>query len=335
MKPCAIVILNYNGEETLREFLPDVVTLSSYDVWIIDNCSTDSSIGYVTSDFPSVQVIRLGSNLGYAGGYNAGLETLKGKYRNYILLNSDVAVSESWDVKLCSFLEAREEFAAVQPKILSYQDRTKFDYAGAGGGFLDSLGYPYCRGRLWDTIEEDKGQYDDEQEVDWASGACLVIKSSVFHDCGGFDPDFFAHMEEIDLCWRMRRSRWKIGYLGEVTVYHLGGATLTRGSAKKLYLNIRNSLSMLYKNESKLKFKLIYPIKFFLEHMAAFSYLKNGNRELYLAIRKGYRDFRTRKPGLYRGTSGSEDRSGFKKNGPSRFIFWDYYVLRRKKYSSL
>ncbi len=291
MKPCAIVLLNYNGETVLPTFLPSVVTHSSHDLWMIDNASTDGSLDYVRQEFPGIQLISLESNHGFTGGYNFGLEQLRGQYANFILINTDLEVTPGWDQGLLNFLEENESYAAAQPKILSWKDKSHFDYAGAGGGFLDAFGYPYCRGRIWSHLEQDHGQYDDSLEVDWASGACMAIRADDFFAQEGFDLDFFAHMEEIDLCWRLRQSGRKIGYLGSVTVYHLGGATLDRGSARKLHLNIRNSLSMIHKNVGPLRFIAVFLVKAALEALAAFQYLLKGQAGFAKAIVKGYADF--------------------------------------------
>ncbi len=335
MKPCAIVILNYNGEETMRTFLPSVAQQSSYDICVIDNGSTDNSREFLAGFYPEIRLILLPENLGYAGGYNWGLEQLKDEYQHYILLNSDVEVTARWDEKLIHWLEENPEFAAVQPKILSWQDKSKFDYAGAGGGFLDGLAYPYCRGRIWDSIEEDRGQYDDSIQVDWASGACMAIKSSIFHFHSGFDAHFFAHMEEIDLCWRMRKSGWKIGYHGASTVYHQGGATLERSSPKKLYLNIRNSLSMIYKNQTAFKFWFIFLVKFLLEMLAVVDYRVNGKPELADAIKEGYSDFWNRKENLEKVKQETKAKRPVRSVGPISMIFFQWKILGRKSYSQL
>lgn len=331
MKPCAIVILNYNGKKVLRQCLPSVVTHSSSDVWVIDNCSTDQSVSLINKNFPSIQVVELKENLGFAGGYNLGLQQLQGLYEQYILLNSDVEVTPSWDEDLTKHLEENPKLAALQPKILSWSERDHFDYAGAGGGFLDQYGYPYCRGRIWNTIEEDKGQYDDAIPIDWASGACFVIRAEVFHDMEGFDPQFFAHMEEIDLCWRMKSQGWQIGYLGTVKVYHMGGATLTRTSPKKLYLNIRNSLTMIFKNTSKNAFRKIFLFKSILEFLAALAYLIQGKAELSKAIYRGYRDFLSGRNTVKK----TSLKKSFLSEGPAKNIFWLYFVKRKKTYSEI
>lgn len=335
MKSCAIVILNYNGEEMLRQFLPSVLEYSQSDIWVIDNASTDQSIEVLKKDFPDIQLITLQENFGFAGGYNHGLEFLKNQYKYYILLNSDVEVTLDWDLNLVSHASENPDYAAFQPKILSFQNPDQFDYAGAGGGFIDSLGYPYCRGRIWEHVEKDSGQYDDNTDIDWATGACCIIKSELYHKFKGFDSHFFAHMEEIDLCWRMRNEGWKIGYLGSVKVYHVGGATLSRTSPKKLFLNIRNSLSMIYKNESHFAFVLKFISKFCLEMMAAVSFVLRGDSQNAKAVFKGYREFLFSK-------SYSEDQisklgrkhTSYTK-GPVSFLIYHTGILRKKYFSEL
>jgi GT2 family glycosyltransferase len=332
MKSCAIVLLNYNGETVLPTFLPSVVNYSSHDLWMIDNASTDGSLDYVRRDFPSVGIISLVRNHGFTGGYNFGLEQLRGQYAYFILINTDLEVTPGWDRGLLNFLEENEFHAAVQPKILSWKDKSYFDYAGAGGGFLDAFGYPYCRGRIWSHLEQDQGQYDDTLDVDWASGACMAIRAGDFFEQEGFDLDFFAHMEEIDLCWRLRQAGRKIGYLGSVTVYHLGGATLDRGSARKLHLNIRNSLSMLYKNVGSLRFISIFLVKAALEGLAALQYLLQGKASFAKAIVSGYSDFLT-SPKKKRLPKGFIQKA--KSVGPVRFIFGHQLVRGVKKYTDL
>ena len=332
MKPCAIVLLNYNGEAVLSTFLPSVVNHSSHDLWMIDNASTDGSLDYVRREFPQVNLILLEINHGFTGGYNFGLEQLRGQYAYFILINTDLEVTPGWDRGLLNFLEENESYAAAQPKILSWKDKSYFDYAGAGGGFLDAFGYPYCRGRIWSHLEQDQSQYNDSLEVDWASGACMAIRASDFFAQEGFDLDFFAHMEEIDLCWRLRQAGRKIGYLGSVTVYHLGGATLDRGSARKLHLNIRNSLSMLYKNVGILRFIGVFLVKAALEALAALQYLLKGQAGFAKAILSGYSDFLTSskkkqlpKVPIQKGNS----------TGPVHFIFGHQLFRGVKKFTDL
>ncbi len=247
MARVAILLLNYNGAQHLQRFLPSVIAHSTgYDIIVGDNKSTDNSLALLKSDFPEVKVIELAENYGYAGGYNRLIAQTDHEY--IILLNSDVEVTPHWVEPMLATLSRHEKAVAVQPKILSVAHRQRFEYAGAGGGYLDQYGYPFCRGRIFGTLEEDHGQYDDEQEVFWASGACFMLKRTVFNETGGFDADFFAHMEEIDLCWRLQQAGYKIFYTGKSTVYHLGGGTLNYQSPHKTYLNYRNGWMMLLKN---------------------------------------------------------------------------------------
>lgn len=333
MKKAAVVILNFNGRQVLTTFMPSVVTHSTFDICVIDNASTDESIDFLMSDFPQINILSLKANLGYAGGYNWGLEDLRGKYEFFILLNSDVEVTAGWDTDLIGWLDSNPDYSALQPKILSWHDRKTFDYAGAGGGYLDELGYPYCRGRIWDTLEQDQGQYDNAVQVDWASGACLVIRAGDFFEQEGFDAHFFAHMEEIDLCWRLRRSGKKIGYLGSVTVFHKGGATLDRYNPKKLYLNIRNSLSMIYKNVSPFRFFGIIVAKSVMEMALVLGYLLSGKKEFALGIVRGYKHFFSGIENFKRPIKKPEVDSST--SGPVRFIFWNYLVLRKRVFTRL
>ncbi|RQP12603.1 MAG: glycosyltransferase family 2 protein [Chryseobacterium sp.] len=243
----AIAILNWNGAEWLRKFLPSVVTHSSdADIYVIDNASSDNSIAFVTENFPEVKLVRNDKNYGFAGGYNVGLKQIDADI--YCLLNSDVEVTPGWIQPVVNVFIKHPEAAAVQPKILSWADRTKFEFAGAAGGLIDNLAYPYCRGRIFDEVETDNGQYDDEVEIFWASGCCLFIRAKDFHDAGGFDERFFAHQEEIDLCWRLINLDRKIRYTHRSVVYHVGGGTLNKQSPQKTFLNFRNNLSMMLKN---------------------------------------------------------------------------------------
>jgi len=331
MQKAAIVILNYNGEEMLKRFLPSVLAHSDFPVIIADNASTDRSIDFLEQHFPEIQILVLKENTGYAGGYNEALQQLQGIFEYYILLNSDVEVTPLWDVKLIDFLEQNPFYVSVQPKILSVDNNGYFDYAGAGGGFLDQLGYPYCRGRIFDSIEKDIGQYDDTIEVDWASGACMAIKADVFHEFHGFDASFFAHMEEIDLCWRIRTGGYKIAYCGSVKVKHLGGGTLSRTSPKKTFLNFRNNLLMLFKNLAQEEFKKKYIIRMLLDTLAAFVFLLRGKSAESKAVYEAHRDFhRTKK---------SADLNSMALNLPSKSvnnidsILWQYYIKNKKLFS--
>ena len=243
----AIAILNWNGKKWLEKFLPIVVQHSpEADIYIIDNASEDDSVTFVENNFPSVRVIQNSKNEGFAAGYNSGLKNIDSEI--YCLLNSDVEVTQNWIPPMIALFDSDQSIAAAQPKILSYHNRNFFEYAGAGGGFIDNLGFPYCRGRIFNSIEEDKGQYDDETEIFWASGCSLFIRSKDFLEQGGFDERFFAHQEEIDLCWRLKNSGKKIMYTGKSAVYHVGGGTLSNQNPEKTFLNFRNNLSMMLKN---------------------------------------------------------------------------------------
>lgn len=248
-KQIAVIILNWNGEKLLKEFLPSVVEYSDSnisEIIVADNGSTDGSVAMLKREFPSVKLMLFEKNYGFAGGYNKALAEVGNEY--VVLLNSDVAVTPGWDEELLSYMELHPRAGACQPKILSYKHPEKFEYAGASGGFLDRNGYPFCRGRIFGTCEDDAGQYDDAIEVAWASGAALMVRRELYIKCGGLDADFFAHMEEIDLCWRMRLEGYSIAVVPTASVYHLGGGSLPAENPYKTYLNFRNNLIMLHKN---------------------------------------------------------------------------------------
>ena len=248
---CAVVILNWNGERLLSEFLPSVVegTNPAYArVIVADNGSTDGSVELLRSRFPAVELMLFDRNYGFAEGYNRAIAALAGRFEYTVLLNSDVAVKSGWIEPLVDYLDAHPGVGAVQPKLLSYRQPGQFEYAGASGGFLDRNGYPYCRGRIFSTCEDDHSQYDTPMEIFWASGAALTVRSKAYVDCGGLDKDFFAHMEEIDLCWRMQLAGWKLAVVPASVIYHLGGGSLPAKNPRKTYLNFRNNLLMLYKN---------------------------------------------------------------------------------------
>ena len=281
----AIAILSWNGKKWLEKFLPNVIQHSvSAEIFVIDNGSTDDSVEFLKANFPSVKISINKENLGFAGGYNEGLKKIDAEI--YCLLNSDVEVTENWIDPVLQLFEKDPEIAAVQPKILDYNRRNFFEFAGAAGGFIDNLGYPYCRGRIFENIEEDRGQYDDECEIFWASGCCLFVRSEAFHSQNGFDERFFAHQEEIDLCWRLKNSGRKIFYTYKSTIYHVGGGTLSKQNPQKTYLNFRNNLSMMLKN---LPFpKLIWLIFFrlCLDGIAGIRFgLKDGFAHLWAVVR--------------------------------------------------
>jgi len=295
----AIAILNWNGKNWLEKFLPSVIKYSSEaEVFVIDNASTDDSILYLQSNYPQVKIISNPNNSGFAAGYNLGLKSVTADI--YCLLNSDVEVTENWILPIRKLFSERRDIAAIQPKILDYNQKNKFEFAGAGGGLIDNLGYPYCRGRIFDDIETDHGQYDDEIEIFWASGCSLFIRSEDFWKMNGFDERFFAHQEEIDLCWRLQNEGRKIYYTGKAKVYHVGGGTLKKENPQKTYLNFRNNLSMMLKNLPASKAFFILFLRLHLDGYAAF-YLayKNGWKFLW-AVLKAHVYFYIQLPGSIR-----------------------------------
>ncbi len=287
----AVVILNWNGKELLKEFLPAVVHHSPPEIaniYLADNGSSDDSIDFVKTNFSGIKIISLQINYGFAEGYNKAIESILEEYT--VLLNSDVEVTENWLYPLINYMEKHKNVAACQPKIRSYRNKKYFEYAGAAGGFIDKIGYPFCRGRIFNVIEQDKGQYDDIIDIFWASGACLVIRTSVYKDVGGLDKNFFAHMEEIDLCWRLWARGYKVACIPQSVVYHLGGATLSKMSPFKTYLNFRNNLYLLYKNVpnqvfNKLFFRIFLDIIAFIKFTLGFEF-KNA-----WAVIKAHIDF--------------------------------------------
>ncbi|MDI9356244.1 MAG: glycosyltransferase family 2 protein [Chitinophagaceae bacterium] len=279
----AIVILNYNTKKLLQTFIPSVVRFSPKNsIFVIDNGSTDDSVHFLKEHYPDIHIISLLENKGFAGGYNEGLQEIPAEY--YILLNSDVEVTTDWTHFLLKIMQSDTNIAVCQPKILSYSDKRYFEYAGAAGGFIDILGYTFCRGRIFDTIEEDFHQYDDDAEIFWASGACFCIRASDFHSEKGFDEFFFAHMEEVDLCWRLKRKGKKILYTSKSVVYHLGGGTLGTMHEKKTYLNFRNNYCMLLKNEDALSLFCKLIVRIPLDWIAGIILAFKKNKKHFWAV---------------------------------------------------
>ncbi|MDN3725052.1 glycosyltransferase family 2 protein [Aequorivita sp. SDUM287046] len=286
----AVVILNWNGRDLLEKFLPSVVKFSTEaNVYLADNASTDDSVAYVSEYFPSVKIIRNKVNGGYAKGYNDALQNLSEDI--FVLLNSDVEVVENWLKPVLSEFEKDTSVVAAQPKILDYKNKEYFEYAGAAGGFLDKYGYPFCRGRIFNTLEKDVGQYDDISNIFWASGACLFVKSKNFWEAGGLDEAYFAHQEEIDLCWRLQAKGGKILYVGTSKVYHVGGATLASANSQKTFYNFRNSLLNLLKNASGTKAFTSIFVRMLLDGIAAFQFLIDGKPRHFLAVAKAHLSF--------------------------------------------
>ncbi len=276
MTKVAIVILNFNGKHFLQQFLPSVLQFSEdAKIVVADNGSTDQSAEFVKEKFPEIEVIRLSENKGFCGGYNTVLKQVQATY--YILLNSDVEVTSNWLQPVIDLMDGNPTIAAAQPKILSHRNKNKFEYAGAAGGLIDVLGYPFCRGRIFNSMEEDHGQYNDVVPIFWASGACLFIRADRYHEMGGFDEDFFAHMEEIDLCWRLTRAGHAIFYQGKSTVYHVGGGTLSASNPRKTYFNFRNGLSLLVKHQRFSSLIWKFPLRILLDWVAALHFLFTGS----------------------------------------------------------
>ncbi len=272
MTNVAVVILNYNGAELLKKFLPIIINHSpNARIIVADNCSTDQSVLILKNEFPSLELIEVPENRGFCGGYNYALKEIPEKY--CVLINSDVEVTPNWLNSLTEMMEANPKIGAVQPKILSYHNRNYFEYAGAAGGEIDLLGYPFCRGRIFNELEEDKGQYNESAQLFWASGACFMIRTELFNKMGKLDEDFFAHMEEIDFCWKLNKAGYQVYYQHESTVYHVGGGTLAKSNPKKTYLNFRNGLSLIYKHWSFNELALKLPLRIMLDWAAGLKFL--------------------------------------------------------------
>ena len=297
----AVIILNWNGCDMMRKFLPSVISNTpEAEIVVADNGSTDDSLKLLSEEFPTVKVLAFSENYGFAEGYNRAIEAVQNEY--VVLLNSDVEVTENWLAPMLGYMSAHPEVAACQPKLLSYFDRQKFEYAGAAGGYLDKYGYPFCRGRIFGTLESDTGQYDDIADIHWATGACLLVRRDIYIDCGGLDSRFFAHNEEIDLCWRMRLYGYRVVCLPDSVVYHLGGGTLPQGNPRKTFLNFRNNLLMLYKNLPESSLGNVMRWRCLLDYIAALQSLLTGNiadakaivraRQEYSRWRKEYQPVR-------------------------------------------
>ncbi len=291
MTKLAIVILNWNGRKYLEQFLPSLVRyLPEYaEIVIADNASSDDSISFLKTHYPDIRVLEHAENEGFAKGYNHALQNIEAQY--YCLLNSDIEVTEHWIEPIIEQMDANEKIAAVQPKLLSYFKRDEFEYAGAAGGFVDKYGYPFCRGRVFSYLEKDHGQYDTEMDVFWATGAALFVRSDVYRTMGGLDADFFAHMEEIDFCWRIKNAGYKIKINPASVVYHIGGGTLPKNNSFKTYLNFRNNLFLLLKNLPEERLRKTFIVKFFLDQIAAFFFLLQGHFKDFTAVYKAMRDF--------------------------------------------
>ncbi|NER13372.1 glycosyltransferase [Leptobacterium flavescens] len=327
----AIVILNWNGKQLLEQFLPSVIAHSEgADIYVADNASTDDSVAFIREQYPQVKIVQNKENGGYAKGYNDALQHIDTDV--YCLLNSDVEVTEGWLDPINTAFESNRNIAIIQPKILDYKRKEYFEYAGAAGGFIDLFGYPFCRGRVFQSLEKDEGQYDDTIDIFWASGACLFVRSIVFWELCGFDEEYFAHQEEIDFCWRVKNQDYKILYVGSSKVYHVGGATLSNMNPQKTFLNFRNSLFSITKNLPKRK---VFPILFarlVLDGIAGLRFILQFKFGHFFAILKAHFSFYLRLKRIFKKRGVIPKR---KKYFSKTSIVWSYFVLNEKKFNNL
>lgn len=338
MSKVAIVILNWNGSAMLQKFLPKLIEYSTADgveIIVADNSSTDNSLQVMKDNFPGIRTIVLDKNYGFAGGYNKALAQVEAEY--YLLLNSDIEVTQGWLDPMLQYMDSHAHVAACQPKLMDYKDPAKFEYAGGSGGFMDRWGYMYCRGRVFDSIETDNGQYDDIVPVFWATGASLLVRSTDFRAVGGLDDEFFAHQEEIDLCWRLRSRGRGIVVVPQSKVYHVGGATLSSSNPYKTFLNFRNNLLLLYKNLPEKELKKVMFVRFWLDMVAAAMFLLKLNTGDFKAVLRARRAFRRMKPGFAEKraeniskmvTDTIPERSSF-------LLVWQYNVLGKRTFTAL
>jgi len=338
MQKAAVVILNWNGQKLLDRFLPALLThtpAEAAEIIIADNGSTDDSVSFLAARYPQIRCIAFDKNYGFAEGYNRALSQVNHEYA--VLLNSDVEVSEHWLETAIDYLDAHPEVVALQPKLLDYKDKNAFEYAGASGGFIDICGYPFCRGRIFTTVEKDGGQYDNPAEVFWATGACLFIRLKDYHEAGGLDKNFFAHQEEIDLCWRLRARGEKIVCLPQSVVYHVGGATLKMEHPRKTFLNFRNNLLMVYKNLAEKHYRKVMLFRLFLDYLAALQFLLKGYPANAWSVVKARRDFNRQKKNYQSIRKENLDKTV--EELPSGILLhcllWKYYIKNQKTYKQV
>lgn len=334
----AIVILNWNGKKFFETFLQSVVQYSQGEgikIFVVDNNSSDDSVEFVKDNFPEIEIIQFDINHGFAGGYALSLPKIEAKY--YVLLNSDVEVTEDWLPPLINMLEKNSSIAAAMPKINSYVDKSCFEYAGAGGGFIDKYGYPFCQGRILTKIEKDTGQYNDNREIFWASGACMFVRSEAYNRADGLDKDFFAHMEEIDLCWRMKRLGYQIHYCPESLVYHVGGGTLPNDNPRKLYYNYRNSLFLLFKNLGRYQLFVRMFSRLFLDCISSTLYLAQGKFYFFMAVLRAHARFFVSLPHLIRKRRIFNKKVSNKSVDQiyNRSIVFSFFIRQKKVFSDL
>ncbi len=328
----AIVILNWNGKKLLKQFLPSVINFSSNQatVYLADNASSDNSIAYVKKYFPTIKIVQNKLNGGYAKGYNEALKYIKADV--YCLMNSDIEVTKNWLIPIIKLFKNEYDTAIIQPKLLDYKNKKKFEYAGAAGGFIDLFGYPYCRGRIFNFLETDNGQFNDTSEIFWASGACFFIRSKIFHELGGFDEDYFAHQEEIDFCWRSINEGYKIKYVGASTVYHVGGATLQETNPHKTFLNFRNSLLNIVKNVPNRWFLFVIISRLILDGISGIKFIIEMKPMHSLAIIKAHVSFYRNFMRFFKKRRNLKKKLNYYSHIS---IVWQYFILRRKKYNTL
>ncbi len=330
----AVVILNWNGKKMLERFLPSVTLHSTGDTEVIiaDNGSTDDSLAFVREHYPQLRIIELDKNYGFAGGYNRALEQVEADY--YVLLNDDVEVTPNWIEPVIAQMEQHPQTAICQPKLLMYDQRDTFEYAGGAGGFIDKYGYPFCRGRMFTTLEQDRGQYDDPCPIFWASGAAMFVRSSVWKELGGLDDDFFAHMEEIDFCWRAKNAGYEVEYCPHSVVYHVGGGTLPKSNPHKTYLNFRNNMALLYKNLPQSRLAWVMVCRVVLDYVAAFKFLMERKPKEFSAVVQAHRAFYKWMPRLKVKRLRRQQQLPVSCIHP-RLILVDYYLLRHHLFSQL
>jgi GT2 family glycosyltransferase len=338
MVKTAVVILNWNGIRYLKMFLAQVIENTASDetvIYVADNGSTDGSADWIASSHRDVRLIRLEKNYGFAGGYNLALKQIDARY--YVLLNSDIEVTGGWLQPLVSHMDGNPDVASCQPKVLSYKRKDHFEYAGAAGGFIDRLGYPLCRGRILYEVEKDTGQYDSQADVFWSTGACMIVRSDAWEKCGGFDADFFAHMEEIDLCWRFHRSGYRVSYVPQSVIYHFGGGALPYNSPFKTYLNFRNSLFLLYKNLPDEKMARTLLVRKMLDGVAALFFLVKGQFRSSWSVLKAHIDYYRNSDKLREKRKavrmlGTNESSGMLLN---KSVVFEFYIRKHRTFRSL
>lgn len=328
----AVVILNWNGRKFLQKFLPEVIKYSEEaEIIVADNASSDDSIDLLQKSFPDVRIIQNKENGGFSKGYNDALAQVDADY--YVLLNSDIEVTENWIQPIIDLMESDKDIAVCQPKIRSYYERDKFEYAGAAGGFIDKFGYPFCRGRLFQSIETDTGQYDDVAEIFWATGACMFVKAKLYNEYDGLDNDFFAHMEEIDFCWRLKNAGYKIMYCPHSTVYHVGGGTLPKNSSRKTYLNFRNNFILLFKNLPFRRLIFVFIVRLILDGVAGIKFLLDSGVKDMLAVVKAHFHVYLSIP------KHLKKRKKIKQKKVSKLYYGsiviDYYIRKKRRFDEL